>query len=270
MRLFALKDSADAQGSTLAVVSCYGAGREYHIDMPKGTDPWTVPLILSSFASRGAWTVDPAWSRRWAESRVAPRSRQNLGEVLKVNGLDRYDSLKLLELTGGRNSQDSCYLEPLAPADAPEWFRERERGRIVEAVPLERFRLLVAFREGDACLCDVRAIGTGDARIARALVSRDAFWRVQVALGGRGVRWGENAWIADSTLREAGVPVPLSWEDLAAAAPGMLVDATEAARMLGCTRQNVNALVKSGALRPAKTTGKATLFLRADIAARQA
>ena len=55
MRLFALKDDNDPQRTVLAVLSCFGPEREYYFDMPEGTDPWTVPLILSSFASRKAW-----------------------------------------------------------------------------------------------------------------------------------------------------------------------------------------------------------------------
>ena len=268
MRLFALKDDNDPQRTVLAVLSCFGPEREYYFDMPEGTDPWTVPFILSSFASRKAWSIGPEWSGRWVESRLVPKSRQNLGEVLKVNGLDEYDSLRLLEMTEGRCSQDDCYLEPLRPVDAPAWFAVREAQRVVEAAALDDFRLLVAFRTGEVRILDDNDIAVACEGAARVLADADAFARAEVEPGGRGVRWGTCIRISDEALRSAGHRLPLSWGDLAQLAPALLVDAAEAAQMMGCTRQNINALMKHGVLNAAKTSGKATLFLRADIRAR--
>ena len=269
MRLFALKDDADADGSTLAILACYdGAAREYYIDMPEGSDPWVVPLLLSSFAKRGRWAVGPEWSRRWVESRVVPPSRQNIGEVLKANGLSSYDELALLEKTEGRNSQDGCYLEPLRPGEEPAWFARREAHRVVEAVPLEGARLLVCFREGDARLYTAEELLLLNANLERVLECGDAFWRAAVCPGGRGVRWGTTVRVDDEGLAEAGTPLPLAWGDFARIAPALLVDATEAAEMLACTRQNVHALMKRGSLSVAKASGKATLLLRADVRSR--
>ena len=270
MKLFALKDAADPDAATLAVLSCYGDGpeREYYIDMPADADPWAVPLVLSSFAKRGRWVVGPAWAKRWVDSRVVPPSRQNIGEVLRENGLSDYDELALLEASAGRNSQDDCYLERLRPGDAPAWYAEREAHRVVEAVPLAGPRLLVCFRVGEA-----RSYGADDlmalnAEMGRVFAADGAFERVQVSSGGRGVRWGTSVRIGDDTLADAGEALPLSWEDFARIAPELLVDAAQTAAMLGCTRQNVNALMKRGALPAVKASGKATLFLRADVRAR--
>lgn len=269
MKLFALKDADDAESSILAVLACYGgAQREYCIDMPAGTDPWAVPLILSSFAKRGRWAVGPEWSRRWVESRIVPPSRQNIGEVLRVNGLSSYDELALLEATRGRNSQDECYLEPLRADDAPAWFAEREGGRVVDAFPLEGARLLACFRDGMTRLYSEADLLALDGGIGRILSDGRLFERARVSPGGREVRWGTTVRLEDRDLRAAGTPVPLPWDDLARIAPAMLVDAAEAAGMLGCTRQNVNALMKRGSLAAAKASGKATMFLRADIRAR--
>ena len=268
MRLFALKDSADPERSVLAVLCYYEGYDEYYIDMPQNTDPWTVPFVLSSFAGRGCWSVNSEWSRRWVESRLVPRSRQNLGEVLRVNGLDDYDTLRLLELTGGRNSQDDCYLEPLRLADAPGWFQERERRRVVEAVALEGRRLLVAFRTGDVRLYaagEIRALAGGSAAV---IADEEAFGRAEVAPGGRGVRWGHAVAFDDGALASAGTLLPITWADLKRIAPALLVDASEAADTLGCTRQNLHALAKRGSMPIAKSSGKATLFLRADIRSR--
>ena len=269
MKLFALKDASDPSASTLAVLACYGrAEREYYIDMPRGSDPWAVPLVLSSFAKRGRWVVGPTWAKRWVESRVVPASRQNIGEILRVNGLSAYDELALLEATEGRNSQDDCYLEPLRAVDVPAWFAEREARRVVEAVALGGGRLLACFRTGESRIYSAEELLALEPSLERVLAGDGAFERAEVSPGGRGVRWGTVVRVGDEVLANAGRALPLSWDDLASMTPALLVDAAQAAQMLGCTRQNVNALMKRGALPAAKTSGKATLFLRASVRAR--
>ena len=229
-----------------------------------------LPLVLSSFAARGQWAIGAGWSKRWVESRLVPQSRQNLGEVLRENGLDSYDTLRLLEMTDGRNSQDDCFLTPLRLADCPEWYRERESARVVEAVALQGRRLLVAFRTDEVRLYESEELAMLDDGFSRIAESEAVFERVEVATGGRGVRWGSVVVIDDDRLRHAGTSLPLSWNDLSSIAPSLLVDSSEAANMLGCTRQNLHALAKRGSLPVAKSSGKATLFLRADIRARRA
>lgn len=268
MKLFALRDAYDPEASILAVLCCYGPERTYYIDMPENTDPWTVPFILSSFAARGQWTVDPYWSQRWVESRIVPQSRQNLGEVLRANRLQEYDTLRLLQLTEGRNSQDSCHLEPIGPSEAPAWFLERESKRVIEAVPLEGNRLLVAFRTGETRLCAIEAFAQEVQGVARILSDASLFARCEIEPGGRGVRWGSSIRIGDERLRELGQPTGLTWDDFTQIAPALLVNANEASGMLGCTRQNLHALAKRGSIAPVKSSEKSTLYLRADIRAR--
>lgn len=269
MRLFALKDSTNQDNETIAVLACYTAERTYYIDMPQDTDPWAVPFILSSFAARGQWTIGPTWAGTWVESRVVPQSRQNLGEILKENGLDRYDTLRFLEMTGGRNSQDDCYLEPLPIAEAPAWFLERESARVVEAVALEGFRLIAAFRTGEVRLYKLADLKRTCADLARVSSNETLFARVALQPGGRGICWGSTIAVSDESLAKTGTPLPLTWGDLARIAPALLVDAAETAQALDCTRQNINALVKRKSLAPVKSGGKSTLFLRADILARR-
>lgn len=46
-----------------------------------------MPFLFSSFVERGERAIGPAWARRWVAERVVPPGRQNLGEVLRANGL---------------------------------------------------------------------------------------------------------------------------------------------------------------------------------------
>lgn len=69
----------------------YDAERdEWGIQIAEGAGPEEVPFLFSSFVERGERAIGPAWARRWVAERVVPPGRQNLGEVLRANGLREY------------------------------------------------------------------------------------------------------------------------------------------------------------------------------------
>ncbi len=47
-----------------------------------------------------------------------------------------------------------------------------------------------------------------------------------------------------------------------------LIDTSEAAQILGCSRQNISDLIKRGKLKPVKILRQERVFFRADILAR--
>lgn len=48
---------------------------------------------------------------KWVQSRIIPSSRQNIGEILRVNGMNSYDEHTLLLKNEGRSCQDEYYIE---------------------------------------------------------------------------------------------------------------------------------------------------------------
>ena len=101
--------------------------------------------------------------------------------------------------------------------------------------------------------------------LKRVMNSTEVFESMQVDTGGRGVRWGTVAHVSSADLRTAGQNIDLSWNDIARVVASLIMDAHDAADVLSCSRQNINSLVKRGKLRPVKSSGKATLFLRSEI-----
>ena len=77
--------------------------------------PADLPLMLALFAERGERTVPDAWARRWVEERIPPQGRQNLGEILRAHGLDRYDEIALLAAAEGRSAQDDFLIREVSP-----------------------------------------------------------------------------------------------------------------------------------------------------------
>ncbi len=52
--------------------------------------------------------------------RIIPTDQQNLGQVLKENGLKEYDEYSLLMLSMGRCAQDDYYLAPIEDGELPK------------------------------------------------------------------------------------------------------------------------------------------------------
>lgn len=73
--------------------------------------PLDVPPQFAPFVEHGEREIPPRWVRAWVDERIAPPSRQNIGEVLREHHLERYDPCELLMDSEGRSSQDGFYLE---------------------------------------------------------------------------------------------------------------------------------------------------------------
>jgi hypothetical protein len=114
--------------------------------------------MLSAFAERGEYSVDSNWSQRWGQQRIVPCYRQNIGQVLRDNGLSEYDEFSLLMLSKGRYEQDDFYLEEVPTDPVPDLLSRRSQTKVTEVVPMESPRLLVFFRDGLSKVIDVQAL----------------------------------------------------------------------------------------------------------------
>ena len=125
MRIFAIKDDTMPQDAVLGYLIYHEPSKSFYIELPDGADSWDMPLILSSFADRGEYSIDSAWSRRFVQQRIVPQDRQNIGQILRDNGLGEYDEFSLLMLTMGRCEQDDCYLEEIREEQLPDFLSAR-------------------------------------------------------------------------------------------------------------------------------------------------
>lgn len=62
-----------------------------------------------------------------------------------------------------------------------------------------------------------------------------------------------------------GRAIPLTANDFQGFVRNRVVNAAEAAELLGCSRQNIKDLTVRGKLHPVKTSEKSTLFLKSEI-----
>ena len=265
MKIFAVKDEEDFSRKALAYLLYYERPKQFYIELPDDADPWETPLILSSFAKQGERTINAYWSKLWVQQRIVPMDRQNLGQILKDNGLKEYDEFDLLMLADGRCAQDSYYLEPIGASDLPDSFLLRYQKKVEDVVPLNHANLLVFFRDGSVKKYNATVLLSGKTQFRQLLKNENLFRKVNVQPGGYGICWGENLTITDSELYEHGKPIPLSMEDFRDFVSYRIVGTREATEILDCSRQNIDDLVRRDKLHPVKTDSKNKLFLKSEI-----
>lgn len=269
MKIFAIRDADNYAGKDLAYLIYFEKEKSFYIELPDDADPWEVPLLLSSFLKRGETTVNAYWSRIWVQQRIVPPDRQNLGQILRDNGLDEYDEYQLLMLSDGRCPQDSCYLTPISESDLPAGFADRYQKRIEDVIPLSDWNLLVFFRNGIVKKCLLPALTANNPAFAPILSRKALFEQIQIQPGGYGISWGEHLTVSDRSLYENGTLVPLSLDDFKQFVACRAVNIAEAAELLDCSRQNIDDLIRRKKLHPLKTNAKNRLLLKSEVLQRK-
>ena len=265
MKIFAIRDESMELRKDLAYLFYYETEKDFFIEIPDDADPWEVPMILDSFVRRGEYTVNAYWSKIWVQQRIVPTDRQNLGMILKDNNLKEYDEFELLILAMGRCAQDDCYLAAIGEEQLPEQIRQRMERRIEDIIPLKEYDMLVFFQDGKVKRCSLMEYFRETERFQILLKRAEYYYSAAVQTGGYGVQWDVNLSISDDLLYRTGQNLPLSAEDFKQFIKRNVVNVAEAAELLGCTRQNIDYLTKTGKLHPVKETGKNTLYLRSEI-----
>lgn len=111
MKQYAIKKNN--VNKVVAILNYDEQKKSYTIDVPAGIDEREVPMLVSAFVKKGIRHVDNEWSMKWVQSRIIPSSRQNIGEILRVNKMTSYDEHTLLLKNEGRSCQDEFYLEAM-------------------------------------------------------------------------------------------------------------------------------------------------------------
>ena len=268
MRIFAIRDESLSPDTVLGYLIYYERPKAFYIELPENADPWDTPLLLSSFVKRGEHSVGSYWSRLWVQQRIVPQDRQNIGQVLKENGISVYDEFQLLMLTMGRCAQDDCYLEEIIADQMPALLTERWKTKLEDVVPMQDARLLLFFRNGEVRIADMNVLAESHTECKPYLSRKERFNAVEVQPDGYGVTWSERAMISDQELYANSERVPLSLDDFIGFVQNRVVSASEACQMLGCSRQNIDDLMKRGKLHPIRRDAKYKLFLRSEVAQR--
>lgn len=120
------------------------ATRKFSFEVAEGTGPRDVPAMFALAVERGERQVPPRLVQAWGEERIAPVSRRNIGEILRVHGLEEYDPAALLMSNRGRSTQDGFFLREISDAfTGARWLGRsvraaRLRARLTQEEPARR------------------------------------------------------------------------------------------------------------------------------------
>lgn len=264
MRVFAIKNEEE-KNKPVAYLVYYERNKMFYIELVDGITEWDVPFILDSFVKRGEKTVSPYWSKQWVRQRIVPPDRQNIASILKDNGLSEYDEFALLMLGNGRCAQDYYYLEEVKIEEMEQRVLNRMSSRVEDVIPLSNCEVLTFFCDGITKKVNVSSLLEGKREYTPILQQEDIFRKVRVMTGGYGICWGERHQIMDYTLYHNGEEISISKDVFVNFAKSRMLDTSQVAEKLHCSRQYVNKLVKQEKILPVRTSEKSTIFLASDI-----
>lgn len=112
MRKFAVRNKV-YENKIVAYLLYDEKDRTYCIEVPEDVKSVEAPLIIADFIDKNQRRIGNEWSMKWVSQRVIPPERQNIGQILRENGMEYYDEFPLLLQNQGRSCQDECYIEEI-------------------------------------------------------------------------------------------------------------------------------------------------------------
>ena len=260
MRIYEIRDEDDNR--EIGILLYYEKSRCFIVELLEGLDEWTAPFLFASYVKRGVFTIPRSDSLVWVRNRIIPPSRQNIGMILKNHHLKEYDEMKFLELSEGKCSQDSLYVEPVK--ELPEYVCRRQLHNITECGILEKRKLLCIFADDTVKKINLsRLAGMKD--IDKIISNDPLFVSCKVGAGGYFITFNNSIDISAETLYKEGDKITLTGSELLSFARNSFADTTEACDILDCSRQNLSYMIKQGYIAPIKEDVKGNLFLKGDI-----
>lgn len=249
----------------IAYLFHYEKSDAYTIEISDELRAEDAPILFDTFIERGTYTADPEFSKRWVENRVIPRDRQNLGTILRDNGLREYDSFKLLMLAEGRCAQDDLCITQVREDQLPAWVQERRRNKIEFALPLRDWNLILIYGDKSIWRVDTKPL-LADNHLTKDILKRaDKHSNAHLMTGGSGIEWASGVFLTAEELRGKGKRLPLNKEELDALIKSYVVDSADISNELGCSRQYVSKLVRENGLEEFKATSSSRLFTRSEL-----
>lgn len=132
MKVFAIWDDDWENKTPIGYLFCYEKENAFMIELNSELDEWNAPLLFSSFVKKNIYTIPREISALWVRERVIPSGRQNIGSILKNHKMTEYNEMKLLALSKGKCSQDSCYLKEITYNGVPQEIRARSLDNVTE------------------------------------------------------------------------------------------------------------------------------------------
>ena len=265
MVTFEIRDGATNEKRLLGYLFYYERSRRFFAELLEKWDEWAAPFIFSGFVKRGIYSINSEWSMKFVRQRIIPADRQNLGAILRDNHLREYDEYRLLLLSEGRCAQDDLYLVKCTDKDMKPEIQKRFENKVRDVLPMNDKKVTVFFMNDTARIINIGDSYADNRRFANVLRDTELFHNVRVSPGGNGIEWGEERFISAESLLHSGKDADIAYTDMLTFVEKRVVDTTDTAGLLNCTRQYIGQLSSKGKLRPFKSGSNNSLFLKNEI-----
>lgn len=260
MKIFEIRDSENEL--SIGVLLYYEKENTCVIELQEYLTEWNSPLLFTSYVKKKIYTIPREISFLWVKERVIPCGRQNISAILNTHKLEKYDELKMLEISAGKCSQDNLYIKKITKL--PDFIIERRKKNLTDCVICEENMVLCFFEDETVKKISLEQIVNEDG-IDKVLKNKALLESGKVGTGGYCLTFNDSIDIPALTLYDMENSVPLSKKDFEIFIKKNVLDTTEICDILECTRQNVAYMIRRGMIAPIKEEAKGNLYLKGDV-----
>ena len=259
MKIFEIINQENSM--SLGHLLAFEKDKNFIVELRENLDEWTAPLLFAPQVKKHIFTIPRNLCLAWICERIVPSNRQNIGMILSNHKLKTYDELKILEITGGRCSQDNYVLQKTD--EIPEYIINRMKKNLTELV-ISEDSVLVFFADETVRKIPLDTLFQIESA-EKLSTNRLLLESGQVGSGGYYATFNDSIDIPASILYKAGIKLPLKKSDFVRFATKNILDTAESCRILECTRQNIAYLIDKKHLSPVKENVKGNLYLKGDL-----
>lgn len=241
----------------------YEKSDTYILELAPNLSLSEAPIFFDGFLRRREFTVGPAESRRFVESRIVPRDRQNLRSILKNAGLKEYDAFRILLQADGRCPQDDCVIRPISKE--PDWMAGRKKRWLLEADALADRRYYFSFQDGTEGIAALEPLVRNDRTLAVILQKYRGLSNAKLIGGGRAVDFGSGRILMSTAVYDHGLHEAACPGDREAILMRSLVDVPDLCAELSVSRQYINRRLQEEGIQPFRKCGGNNLYLRSQV-----
>lgn len=167
MKIFSILDQSEAASKDNAFIFYDKAANRGYIEISRKCDENALPAALMLLKRKGILTINNEVTQKFIESRVVPRDRQNMPEIMAELHMKEYDPWFLFEYLHGRCSQDDCFVKNINEDSLPDEIKKRLEKHISKAYALDDFRLFLIFQNGKTGIIDIEKIRSSNRHFRR-------------------------------------------------------------------------------------------------------
>lgn len=262
MKIFSILDKNEEASKDNAFIFYDKAENRGYIEISKKCNENALPAALMLLKRKDVFTINNEAAQKFIESRVVPRDRQNMPEIMAELHMKEYDPWFLFEYLHGRCAQDDCYVRNIKEDGLPDEIKKRLEKHISKAYVLDGFGLFLIFQNGKTGIIDIEKI-RGDNRYFRRVLSEKKFFdKFLIERNGFSIYWNSDTEILYDELYASAKKSNLTQSDISELFKANLCDTAEA-----CERMNVSRqwLAKQEKLAIIKKTPHSVIYDLSDV-----